>query len=161
MSYFLHLFFVQLTSSLHDIVSTVLWTIQMLLLNVWKPILRFHFYAFFCFVLTEQTSHLVFAFSGSGDTLSISDEQTIEEYVKYYHIKVSAILVPNDNRLPMAFYDSLAQLSGGSSHVIREFKHRTVKTYVELLDSFRDLLRSNRGSITEVCIIRKYFYAIL
>ena len=65
-----------------------------------------------------------FTCSGSGDTLSISDEQTIDEYVKYYHIKVSAILVPNDERLPMAFYDSVAQLSGGSSHVIRESRHR-------------------------------------
>ena len=50
------------------------------------------------------------SFSGSGDTLSISDEQSIDEYVKYYHIKVSAILVPNDERLPMAYYDAVAQV---------------------------------------------------
>ena len=89
-------------------------------------------------------------FSGSGDTLSISDEQTIDEYVKYYHIKVSAILVPNDERLPMAFYDAVAQLSGGSSHVIREARHRTVKTYVELLDAFRNLLWDHRGPVSQV-----------
>ena len=50
----------------------------------------------------------------------------------------------------MAFYDSVAQLSGGSSHVIRESRHRTVKTYVELLDSFRNLLWEHRGPVSQV-----------
>ena len=95
----------------------------------------------------------LFPCSGSGDTLSISDEQTIDEYVKYYHIKVSAILVPNDERLPMAYYDSVAQLTGGSSHVIRESRHRTVKTYVALLDSFRNLLWEHRGPVSQVMIM--------
>ena len=63
-------------------------------------------------VLPQCPEHLtnVPSFSGSGDTLSISDEQSIDEYVKYYHIKVSAILVPNDERLPMAYYDAVAQV---------------------------------------------------
>ena len=55
-------------------------------------------------------------FSGSGDTLSISDEQSIDEYVKYYHIKVSAILVPNDERLPMAYYDAVAQVRNSTQN---------------------------------------------
>ncbi len=53
----------------------------------------------------------------------------------------------------MAFYDKVAKLSGGSSHVIRESRHRTVKTYVELLDSFRNLLKGHKGSVPQVRLI--------
>ena len=33
-------------------------------------------------------AHLILMTRGSTDTLSLSDEQTIQDYVKYYHIKV-------------------------------------------------------------------------
>ena len=34
-------------------------------------------------------AHLILMTRGSTDTLSLSDEQTIQDYVKYYHIKVN------------------------------------------------------------------------
>ncbi len=40
-------------------------------------------------------AHLVLVTRGLQETLSISDEQTIQDYVRYYHIKVSTILVPD------------------------------------------------------------------
>ena len=46
-------------------------------------------------------AHLVLLTRGSSDTLSISDEQTIEDYVKYYHLKVSSILIPESEKLPL------------------------------------------------------------
>ena len=46
-------------------------------------------------------AHLVLLTRGSPDTLSISDEQTIEDYVKYYHLKVSSILIPESQKLPL------------------------------------------------------------
>lgn len=85
-------------------------------------------------------AHLVLVTRGSADTLSISDEQTIEEYVKYYHIKVSSILVPEDEKLPLAFYDSIAQSSGGSSHVVPRASKKSIEVYVGLMHAFSGLL---------------------
>ena len=64
-------------------------------------------------------AHLILVTRGSQDTLKISDEQAIEEYVKFYHMKVSSVLIPDQDKLPLAFYDSIARLSGGSSHIIK------------------------------------------
>jgi hypothetical protein len=55
-------------------------------------------------------AHLVFVTRGSPDTLSISDEQTIQEYIRYYNIRVSSIVVPEGEKMPLAFYDSVAQV---------------------------------------------------
>lgn len=87
-------------------------------------------------------AHLVLLTRGSTDTLSISDEQTIEEYVKYYHLKVSSILIPESQKLPLAFYDSIAQASGGTSHVVPQFNsHSSMEIYVNLMHAFTNLLR--------------------
>lgn len=86
-------------------------------------------------------AHLILVTRGSQDTLSISDEQSIQEYIRYYHIKVSSILIPGSDKPPLAFFDSIAQLSGGLSHIVKEARHRTVKTYVALMDAFSALLR--------------------
>ena len=64
-------------------------------------------------------AHLILVTRGSQDTLKISDEQAIEEYVKFYHMKVSSVLIPDQDKLPLAFYDSIARLSGGTSHIIK------------------------------------------
>ena len=81
-------------------------------------------------------AHLVFITRGSPDTLSISDEQTIQEYIKYYHIRVSSIIVPENEKLPLAFYDSVSQMSGGTSRIIsREYSdaQASVRVYVDLV----------------------------
>ena len=72
-------------------------------------------------------ANIILITRGSEDTLSISDEQTIEEYVKYYHIKVSSILIPDSQKLPLAFYDYISQSSGGSSYIIENAKSRSIK----------------------------------
>jgi calcium-activated chloride channel regulator 4 len=85
-------------------------------------------------------AHLVLVTRGSADTLSISDEQTIEDYVKYYHIKVSSILMPESEKLPLAFYDSIAQSSGGISHVVPNINRKSMQVYVDLMHAFSGLL---------------------
>ncbi len=87
------------------------------------------------------------------DTLSISDEQTISEYVRYYHIKVSTILIPDSpgsssyprDQVPLAFYDSVAQSSGGSSRIVAGAARRSIETYLDLIDAFAGLLHGEPG----------------
>ena len=90
-------------------------------------------------------AHLILLTRGSPDTLSISDEQTIQDYVKYYHIKVSSILLPETEKLPLAFYDSIAQSSGGSSYVVP--KTNFMKLYVDLMHAFSGLLEYERPQL--------------
>ena len=86
-------------------------------------------------------AHLIIMSRGSQDTLKISDEQAIEEYVKFYNMKVSSILIPEDDKLPLAFYDSIARLSGGSSHVIKQpRKHQSIEVYMDLINAFSNLI---------------------
>ena len=146
-------------------------------------------------------AHLVLLTRGSPDTLSISDEQTIEDYVKYYHLKVSSILIPESQKLPLginiylhtllatsmttrrplltmstsmtimlniimkmifivpfaAFYDSIAQASGGTSHVIPQINagHSSMEIYVNLMHAFTDLLSSETSTHLPIGIHEK------
>ncbi len=112
--------------------------------------------------------HLVVVTRGLQESLSISDEQTISEYVKYYHIKVSTILVPDGvgsspgsgpgsgpaglyhhERVPLAFYDSVAQSSGGVSRIVHGSSSRSIRTYLDLMDAFSGLLRGEAGATEE------------
>ena len=90
-------------------------------------------------------AHLVLLTRGSPDTLSISDEQTIQDYVKYYHIQVSSILLPETEKLPLAFYDSIAQSSGGSSYVVPNTNF--MKLYVDLMHAFSGLLEHEKPQL--------------
>ena len=67
------------------------------------PLLASKNYLIFFQVLRGNMAgaHLILLTRGSPDTLSISDEQTIEDYVKYYHLKVSSILIPESEKLPL------------------------------------------------------------
>ena len=91
-------------------------------------------------------AHLVIISRGSPDTLSLSDEQTIEEYIKYYQIEVSTILIPNGDKQPLAFYDSISQISGGISHVVKSSRYtktnsrRSIEVYLELMHAFSSLV---------------------
>ena len=89
-------------------------------------------------------AHLILLTRGSPDTLSISDEQTIQDYVKYYHIKVSSILLPETKKLPLAFYDSIAQASGGFSYIVPSTQRSSMKLYVDLMQAFSGLLNHER-----------------
>ena len=91
-------------------------------------------------------AHLILVTRGSSSSLSISDEQTIEEYVRYYHIRVSSVLVPSDANgsggggAPLAFFDTVAKSSGGRSHVVRGAAHRrSMEVYLGLVDAFAGL----------------------
>ena len=91
-------------------------------------------------------AHLVIISRGSPDTLSLSDEQTIEEYIKYYQIKVSTILIPDSGKQPLAFYDAISQMSGGNSQVVKASRYtktssrRSIEVYLELMHAFSSLV---------------------
>ena len=116
-------------------------------------------------------AHLILVTRGSQDTLKISDEQAIEEYVKFYHMKVSSVLIPDQDKLPLAFYDSIARLSGGSSHIIKHPRFvcliqtlksctRTffweLKTLIRVMESYCSPVDVK----TQVCL-RSYYHQIL
>ena len=92
-------------------------------------------------------AHLVIISRGSPDTLSLSDEQTIREYIKYYQIEVSTILIPDKDKQPLPFFDEISQISGGNSHVIKNSRYTkqnsgriSIEVYLELMHSFSSLV---------------------
>ena len=91
-------------------------------------------------------AHLVIISRGSPDTLSLSDEQTIREYIKYYQIEVSTILIPDKDKQPLPFFDEISQISGGNSHVIKSPQYtktnsrRSIEVYLELMHAFSSLV---------------------
>jgi len=88
-------------------------------------------------------AHLILITRGSVDTLTLNDEKTLSDYIKFYHLKVSSILVPESDRMPLAYYDAIAQMSGGTSHIIKtntDDHHASVEAYVDLMNAFTSLL---------------------
>ena len=68
----------------------------------------------------QAGAHIILVTRGTNDTLDLNDENLILEYVEKYQVKFSSILVPEYISKASSFYDSLSQLSGGSSFV---YKH--------------------------------------
>jgi len=53
-------------------------------------------------------AHIILVTRGSKGGLSISDEQSMLEYVRYFHVAISAVLVPADPAATtMAYYDDV------------------------------------------------------
>ena len=100
-------------------------------------------------------AHLVIISRGSPDTLSLSDEQTIREYIKYYQIEVSTILIPDKAKQPLPFFDEISQISGGNSHVIKSARYkqsksrRSIEVYLELMHAFSSLVAGTQNRYKE------------
>ena len=65
----------------------------------------------------EAGAHVILVTRGDNDTLSLTDENLILEFARYYQVKFSSILVPTTKSL--SFYDSLSKLSNGRSFVFQ------------------------------------------
>ena len=65
----------------------------------------------------EAGAHVILVTRGDNDTLSLTDENLILEFARYYQVKFSSILVPTAKSL--SFYDSLSKLSNGRSFVFQ------------------------------------------
>ena len=50
------------------------------------------------------------------------------------------MLLPDTEKLPLVFYDYIAQSSGGSSHVVPTFERDSMNLYVDLMHAFSGLL---------------------
>ena len=96
-------------------------------------------------------AHLVLLTRGSPDTLSISDEQTIEDYVKYYHLKVSSILIPESQKLPLGILNISAYFIGNvNDEKANDDDHDHNAEYDHEDDfycSFCSILRFHRSSL--------------
>ena len=57
--------------------------------------------------------------------------------------QVSSILLPETEKLPLVFYDYIAQSSGGSSHVVPTIERNSMKLYVDLMHAFSSLLTTD------------------
>ena len=65
----------------------------------------------------------------------------MKEYVKYYQVKFSSILVPEYKSSSKSFYDELARVSGGSSFVYQQNDNNNKKpvgagTYHHMIEAF-------------------------
>ena len=82
-------------------------------------------------------THLILITRAGSDSLSLTDERIITEYVKNYGIKISTIMIPTVNHLP--FYDDISLISGGSSFLVHESAFSMDK-YVSILDSVQSIM---------------------
>jgi len=90
-------------------------------------------------VMKEDTAgaHIVLITRGSSDSLSLTDERIIAEYVNNYDIKVSSIIIPTVNHL--SFYDQISKVSGGHSFLIRDSGF-SMDAYVSVVEAFQSIL---------------------
>lgn len=87
-------------------------------------------------------SHVILITRAGSDSLSLTDEKIITEYVKNHGIKISTIMIPTQSHL--AFYDDISHISGGRSFLIRRSLF-PMDTYVSILDSFQTILGDGTG----------------
>ena len=94
-------------------------------------------------------THIILLTHGSPDTLSITDENIIKGYILDYNIKLSSIVLPeDDSHLP--FYDVISNLMGGSAHVVKNSHNNIVDFYVRINEAFADILLSDARYPTEI-----------
>ena len=84
-------------------------------------------------------AHLVLVTRGTSDTLSITDEQVLANYLRDYSLKLSVIIVPEDDagvgeHLP--FYDAVAD----SLSVLRSGNPGALDLYTSAMDGFSSAL---------------------
>ena len=98
-------------------------------------------------VLSGSTlgTHLILITRAGSDSLSLTDEKIIAEYVKNYGIRISTIMIPTENHLP--FYDDISQISGGYSFLVRRSAF-PMDTYVSILDSMESILKQDSSMAT-------------
>ena len=63
----------------------------------------------------EAGGHLIIVSRGDARTLSTTDMEVLEEYDKYYNIRISSILLPDSKQDVLPFYSAIAARSSGLS----------------------------------------------
>ena len=81
--------------------------------------------------------HIVLVTRAGPDTLSITDQEIIREYVEYYQIKISVMMVPGHNQPFLSFYDQISGQAGGRAHLIHQ--DTPVKKYWAMLEALSDI----------------------
>jgi hypothetical protein len=90
-------------------------------------------------------THLILITRGGPDSLSLTDEKIITEYVKNYGIRVSPILLPTTGMAHLPFYDDIASFSGGRSYLVQQSAF-AMDTFVSILDAFQNILAEEADS---------------
>ena len=81
--------------------------------------------------------HIVLVTRAGPDTLSITDQEIILEYVEYYQIQISVMMVPGHNQPYLPFYDEISGQSGGRAHLVQQ--DTPVKKYWAMLEALTDI----------------------
>lgn len=94
-------------------------------------------------VLGEEKAggHIILVTRAGPDTLSITDQMIIKEYVEYYQIKISVMMIPAHNQQYLTFYDGIAGESGGRAHLIQQ--DTTLRKYWAMLEAFADICQTD------------------
>ena len=100
-------------------------------------------------------AHLILVTRAGTDSLSLTDEKIIAEYVKNYGLKISTIMLPTVDHLP--FYDDISQISGGQSFLVKRSAF-PMDTYVSILDAVQTILSQDPGYTRAINIHRNEHY---
>ena len=93
-------------------------------------------------------THIILITQGSSDTLSLTDENVIQDYVLDHNIKLSSILLP-EKASYLPFYDTVSTLMNGKTYIVKNNNH-IIDFYVRLNEAFADILRSDARYPTEI-----------
>ena len=74
---------------------------------------------------------------GAEDSVTLSDEHKIRDFVLNMGIRVSSIVIPTLNHI--SFYDELSSSSGGQSYLIKKSPY-PMDIYVSIIKSFTNIL---------------------
>lgn len=94
----------------------------------------------------KEGAHIIIITRGSSDTLSIMEETVIKEYVEYYQIHVSVIIVPKNKGTFLTFYDELAHMSGGRAYVVKE--ESVMRKYSRIISALEDISDDSANAVT-------------
>ena len=91
-------------------------------------------------------THIILMTKGSHDSLSVSDENILKNYISDYNIKLSTIIIPSEPESSYPFYDSLQD---GNRNFVINNKDNIMDFYVDLNMALSDILSSDSLYPTE------------
>ena len=90
-------------------------------------------------------THIILMTQGSPDTLSLTDEKVVQNYIMDYNLKLSTILLPTQdqaNQRFLSFYDNIGKLLNGNAYVVQN-NGNIIDFYVKINEAFTSILRSD------------------
>ena len=99
----------------------------------------------------EAGGDLILVTHGDKRTMSDDDKEILSEYVKYYNVRVSSVLIPMSGQTPLSYYNTIATMSGGTSRYV-DLSDSKMKTLSDLIDSLVDIIGDDTTAASNIAV---------